>query len=233
MQNRQAPKKQPLRQEYVQTPLDLENPKRNAIMIAAAKLFLERGFEPVTMDSIAAEADVSKRTVYSYFESKAELFTSIMVAHCSSMGGIALPEVLANQDPRKVLTQFGEVFVAMITSPRAIAMQRIVFREAERLPEIGQIFFSAGPSRHIAKLCAYLTQADAEEKLDIRDPEYAALFFMSAVKAPFHLSQLCGVMATPDRKAINQAVKSAVNIFLSAHTPNRNGDNAFPPGRRP
>lgn len=219
MQNRQAPKKQTLPQEYFEAPLDPENPKRNAIMMAAAKLFLERGYEPVTMDGIAEEADVSKRTVYSYFQSKVELFTSIMVAHCNSMGGIALPDVLANHDPRKVLTQFGQVFVAMITSPRAIAMQRIIFREVERLPEIGQVFFEAGPSRHIAKLSAYLKQADAEGKLTIRDSEYAALFFMSAVKAPFHLPQLCGVMNPPDTKTISKAVKSAVDIFVSAHTP--------------
>ena len=218
MQKRQAAKRQVLQQVYFELPLDPENPKRNAVMMAAAKLFLERGFEPVTMDAIAEKADVSKRTVYSYFESKTELFTSIMAAHCDSMGGIALPEVLAGQDPHKVLTQFGEVFVAMITSPRAVAMQRIVFREAERMPKIGQLFFNAGPARHIAKLSSFLAQADTEGKLRIPDPEYAAYFFMSAVKAPFHLGQLCGVTQTPNQKAIAKAVRSAVDIFIMSHT---------------
>src|SRR6185295_18228522 len=96
--------------EHFAAPLDAENPKRNAVLMAAAQLFLEHGYDPVSMDAVAAAADVSKRTVYSYFDSKTTLFTAILIAHCSSMGGIALPEHAAGHDPRKVLTDFGRVF---------------------------------------------------------------------------------------------------------------------------
>jgi AcrR family transcriptional regulator len=202
--------------DFFDEPLDTENPKRNAILLAAAKLFLEHGYEPVSMDAIAAAADVSKRTVYSYFESKTVLFSSILVAHCNSMGGIALPEHAAGHDPRKVLTEFGRVFVRMITSPRAVAMQRVIFREVERLPEVGRIFFQNGPQRHIAKLAEYLEQADNEGKLKVDDPTAAAFLFMSIVKAPFHLHQLCGLVDEVPTSAIERAVKDSVTFFLKA-----------------
>ena len=89
--------------------LDDENPKRNAILLAAGKLFIEQGYELVSMDAIAAEAEVSKRTVYSYFESKTALFSSVLLAHCTRMGGVALPGDFARHDPRKILTEFGRV----------------------------------------------------------------------------------------------------------------------------
>lgn len=199
-------------------PLDRENPKRNAILLAAAELFLEHGYEPVSMDSIASKADVSKRTVYSYFESKTVLFSAILIAHCNNMGGIALPEHAAGHDPRKVLTDFGRVFVRMITSPRAVAMQRVIFREVERLPEVGRVFFQNGPQRHITKLAEYLRQATAEGKLKVVDPAGAAFLFMSIVKAPFHLHQLCGLIDTPPNAAIDRAVKEAVDVFLRAYS---------------
>jgi AcrR family transcriptional regulator len=198
-------------------PLDRENPKRNAILLAAAELFLEHGYEPVSMDAIASKADVSKRTVYSYFESKTVLFSAILIAHCNNMGGIALPEHAAGHDPRKVLTEFGRVFVRMITSLRAVAMQRVIFREVERLPEVGRIFFQNGPQRHITKLADYLRQATAEGKLNVEDPVGAAFMFMSIVKAPFHLHQLCGLIGTPPAAAIDRAVKEAVDVFLRAY----------------
>jgi AcrR family transcriptional regulator len=198
-------------------PLDRENPKRNAILLAAAELFLEHGFEPVSMDSIASKADVSKRTVYSYFDSKTVLFTAILIAHCNNMGGIALPEHPAGHEPRKVLTEFGRVFVGMITSPRALAMQRTIFREVERLPEIGRIFFQNGPQRHIDKLAQYLATASRERKLKVDDPAAAAFLFMSIVKAPFHLHQLCGLVETVSPAAIERAVKSGVDVFLKAY----------------
>jgi TetR/AcrR family transcriptional repressor of mexJK operon len=198
-------------------PLDAENPKRNAILLAAARLFLEQGYEPVSMDAIAAAADVSKRTVYSYFDSKTTLFSAVLLAHCNSMGGIALPDHPAGHAPRKVLTEFGRVFVRMITSPRAVAMQRVIFREVERLPEVGKIFFQNGPARHIAKLSEYLKQAHAEGKLSVDDPMGAAFLFMSIVKSPFHLHQLCGLIGEVPSTAIDRAVKQSVDIFLKAY----------------
>lgn len=198
-------------------PLDAENPKRNAVLMAAARLFLEQGYEPVSMDAIAAAADVSKRTVYSYFDSKVTLFSAVLVAHCNSMGGIALPEHPAGHDPRKVLTEFGRVFVRMITAPRAVAMQRVIFREVERLPEVGRTFFQNGPARHIAKLSDYLKQADAEGKLAVDDPMGTALIFMSIVKAPFHLHQLCGLIGEVPPAAVDRAVKQSVDMFLRAY----------------
>lgn len=196
--------------------LDAENPKRNAILLAAAQLFLEHGYEPVSMDAIAAAADVSKRTVYSYFDSKTTLFSAILIAHCNSMGGIALPEHVAGHDPRKVLTDFGRVFLRMITSPRAVAMQRVIFREVDRLPEVGKTFFQNGPARHITKLAEYLKQAEAEGKLKVGDPARAAFLFMSIVKAPFHLQQLCGLIDEVPPSAIERSVKETVDFFLRA-----------------
>ena len=46
---------------------------REAIADAALRLFLERGFEAVTVVEVAAAADVSEKTVYNYFPAKEDL----------------------------------------------------------------------------------------------------------------------------------------------------------------
>ena len=48
--------------------------KDKQIIEAARKLFSKYGFRKVTMDEIAREANVTKKTVYTYFSSKEELF---------------------------------------------------------------------------------------------------------------------------------------------------------------
>jgi AcrR family transcriptional regulator len=47
---------------------------RRAISNAAHRLFLERGFEAVTVADVAREADVSEGTVFNYFPTKEDLF---------------------------------------------------------------------------------------------------------------------------------------------------------------
>ena len=54
--------------------------KRNNILRAARKLFFDRGFKTVTVDSIAAKAGVSKGSIYLYFDSKEEIYAQVLVA---------------------------------------------------------------------------------------------------------------------------------------------------------
>jgi len=53
--------------------------RRSAILKAARKLFFDRGFKDVTVDNIAAKAEVSKGSVYLYFKSKEEIYTQILI----------------------------------------------------------------------------------------------------------------------------------------------------------
>ncbi|WAS90997.1 TetR family transcriptional regulator [Nannocystis punicea] len=52
--------------------------RRAAILDAAARLFLERGFDGADMQAIARAAGVGKATVYQYFAGKSELFVECL-----------------------------------------------------------------------------------------------------------------------------------------------------------
>jgi AcrR family transcriptional regulator len=58
--------------------------RRSAILKAARKLFFDRGFKSVTVDNIAAKAEVSKGSVYLYFKSKEEIYTQILINDSSA-----------------------------------------------------------------------------------------------------------------------------------------------------
>lgn len=54
--------------------------RKNTILKAARNLFFEKGFKAVTVDSIAAHAEVSKGSIYLYFDSKEEIYVQILIA---------------------------------------------------------------------------------------------------------------------------------------------------------
>jgi AcrR family transcriptional regulator len=54
--------------------------KRAEILNAALKLFAEGGYEPTTVDEIAARAGIGKGTIYLYFENKEQIFLAVIEA---------------------------------------------------------------------------------------------------------------------------------------------------------
>ena len=51
--------------------------RRQQIMVAAKKVFTDKGFSKATMDDIANEAELSPGTIYLYFKNKEELYASL------------------------------------------------------------------------------------------------------------------------------------------------------------
>ncbi len=56
-----------------------KNIRKNIILKAARKLFFEKGFKSVTVESIAKKSELSKGAVYLYFKSKDEIYTQILL----------------------------------------------------------------------------------------------------------------------------------------------------------
>lgn len=97
------------------------------------------------MDLVAAEAGVSKQTVYNHFGSKEELFRAI-VEHVS--GGLL--EVLAGRDsaradPAAILEAIVRRFLNLLLTPSYLALHRMLVAEAPRFPDLArEISTSAG-----------------------------------------------------------------------------------------
>lgn len=53
--------------------------RRQAIIEAASKVFMKKGLEGSTMEEIAAQAELSKATLYLYFTNKEELFLAVLI----------------------------------------------------------------------------------------------------------------------------------------------------------
>jgi AcrR family transcriptional regulator len=54
--------------------------RRTSILKAARKLFFDKGFKQVTVDSIARKAELSKGSIYLYYNSKEEIYTQILLS---------------------------------------------------------------------------------------------------------------------------------------------------------
>ena len=85
--------------------------RKNTILRAARRLFFDRGFKAVTVDNIAAKAEVSKGSIYLCFESKEEIYAQILISD-----NIALYERIKNfsateASAAQLLLEFARIYV--------------------------------------------------------------------------------------------------------------------------
>ena len=191
--------------------------KRAAILEAAKRLFVGQGFTGVSMDQIAAEAGVSKLTVYSHFGDKEALFAAAVQSHFDQQ----LPESLfaaADAAPlRDGLLQIARAFFAMIMDPDALAGHRIMCTPQVVETGMPQQAWAAGPQRAIDCVADVLRHhADAGE-LDIPDVTRAASQFLCLVKGDLHQRVMFGCRPMPPASDVEAQLQGAVDMFLRAY----------------
>jgi len=78
---------------------------RDKVLNAASVMFMELGYEPVSINMIAERAGVTKASVYYYFTNKAVLFTASVTEMMKRIGDTTHRIVQANPDLRICLEQ--------------------------------------------------------------------------------------------------------------------------------
>src|ERR1043165_9214739 len=84
---------------------------REAIVEAAQRLFLQRGFGSVSMDELAEAAGVARRTLYNQFTSKEEIFREMLLRVSRQLENAFPPGVETRGDVEEVLRLLARVIL--------------------------------------------------------------------------------------------------------------------------
>lgn len=192
--------------------------KRRQILDGAHRIFSELGFDATSMSDVARSAQVSKATLYVYFQDKEHLFTAI----CAEQRDRNIAEKLAlldiNQPVPEVLGRFGFEILSILAQPMVVAAHRIVIGVAERMPEIGSEFYEAGPVRVINAVAKYLDHHVAAGRLNIPDTRLAAAQLCEVVQGGIVKARLYGVLNdAPPREEIEKNVASGLALFMKGY----------------
>lgn len=87
--------------------------RKTEITNAAERIFFKKGFENSTMDDIAKEAEFTKKTIYSYFKSKEELYFEIMLSAFNILNELFDKVVSENSKSSEIekISKFGKAFI--------------------------------------------------------------------------------------------------------------------------
>ncbi|MCY1340793.1 transcriptional repressor BetI [compost metagenome] len=195
--------------------------KRKAILEAAKNLFLRNGYDGSSMDAIAAEAGVSKLTVYSHFTDKERLFSAAVKAKCEEQLPELLFELPADASIESVLLNIGRSFHELINSRESVELHRVMVAAASQNPKLARMFYEAGPLQVLREMTGLLTQAKQAGKLRIEEPVNAAEHFFCLIKGGHNFRLLIGYTPPLDGEEAERHVREVVELFIRAYTPSR------------
>lgn len=195
--------------------------KREAILAAAERQFLAEGYEAVTMDSIAAESEVAKQTLYRHFGSKRALFLELVTTQTAAAGArvhAERPRIDDRTDVRALLTERMETQLATVLAPGLLSLRRLVIGEQGRFPELAAALYENGPGHAIDVLAGILRELDANGLLRVPEPAAAATQLNWLVMGePVNAAMLLGEDAAPSPVEQRRHVARALDVFLAGH----------------
>lgn len=193
----------------------LDAAKRAAIVETAAQHFFHHGYAATAIEQVAADAGVSKVTIYNQFGDKRALFAAAVTCECEKMRGHFSLEQEARGPIGERLAAIGAAMHAFLFRPEMIQFERRIAAETEAEPAIGAAFLEAGPWRMKHGFAAYLSHAVDAGELAIADPMLAAEQFVSLCKGMGDLERRFGATVTPEER--DRRIAGAVEMFLAAY----------------
>lgn len=188
---------------------------RNARLLdAATEVFLEAGFPGAKMNEIARRAGASMETLYSRYPNKAELFAALIERKSSRLLH-AVGSLSPEREPEEALSTYGLELVGMMSKPDTQSLHRLVIAGAIESPELGALFWKAGPGRGFKILRGYLSAQVERGTMVMADVDRATGLLMAMLVGGLALRSTLGLRTfLASRDDQREWVRYVVNGFL-------------------
>lgn len=183
--------------------------KPGAIVAAAKRLFLTQGYAATSMDAVARDAPVSKRTLYNHFPSKEALFAAVVQDAYASFAPPA-PEPRAAEEPREALRAYVERMRGHWKHPDVLPLLKLIVAEGATAPGLIDSYLAAGKGPAVTELARLLD--------GVPDPlgmpaERRALQFLGMVKEGLFWPNVLGI---PSGREPETVIEDAIDRILGA-----------------
>jgi TetR/AcrR family transcriptional regulator len=198
--------------------MSLNNKTEIAIIDAARKVFISKGYDGVTMDKIASEAKVSKALLHYYFRSKDKLFEIVLT---EAIGIIQEKLILISKSEDNIeviIKELIDVYVeTLINHPY---LPNFIVNELSSNPEkvLKMLFQDELKAFTVLRMMVTIRNKLTAENKEANNPFYLILNVVSLNVFPFLIRPLITNLFKMDDEQFNSFMnnrKSGLSSFIS------------------
>lgn len=191
--------------------------RRLALLFSANTLFLERGYDAVSLDDIVQHAGGSKASIYKYFGGKEGLFTAI----CDYRREQFIKDICVPYDPS--LSDFRSYLISTLLNFHKhlnecdnSAFLRLIFEQTQRSPELAQHIHEKGPKQIQLAIAHALEQAHNKGLLKCENPLFSAQLYFGILRN-LEWRILMGLPVVENEQETTEYLSYCVDRFLDGH----------------
>lgn len=186
--------------------------RRHEIIQQASLLFVEHGYENVSIDDIVARIGGSKATLYSRFGGKEGLFETVIKEYCAGVDRGLKVELTGGVEEQ--LFRIGQAFLRELLSPQILELHRLMVSMGKKFPAVGRLFYRAGPESAYDYVARWIGRQQKLGAIKSGDRKQLAALFLDMLTGEHQLGRLVSFCKTSSPHAIDRTVRGAVSIFL-------------------
>jgi len=188
--------------------------KRENIIRNAATLFLEKGYDSVSINDIIDVIGGSKGTIYSNFGNKEKLFEAVVQQACSDV--TVSIDITYEGTIDEQLHRLARSFLKKLLTPEALRFHRLMTSMGRTFPKAGRWFFEAGPATSYSIIAKWVEHHQKAGTIsDHFSPLRLAIMLHSMLICEHQMRWMASSEEQADKAAkINDTVELASFMFL-------------------
>ncbi|MCV6576126.1 MAG: TetR/AcrR family transcriptional regulator [Cohaesibacter sp.] len=191
--------------------------RQEEILEAAFEVLAEKGYRRTSMLSIAKKAKASNQTLYRWYGSKEALFSSVVKANARQAIEMLEKNIHIQKPIDTTLIALGEALLLLLTSKRAVLLNRAAAADASETGRLGQTIAEFGRSAVRPLLMDYLQRAADNGELSFDETgtlEEAAETYFYLLIGDIQIRRVIGVLDVLSQRDANARSKRASAHFL-------------------
>jgi len=198
---------------------DQKDKRRQQIHAAAYELLHQKGYKATSMLAIAKHANASNQTLYAWYGNKQNLFRTLIEENASQVAR-TLEESLAQPvDIEARLYKVGRQLLDVVTSEKAVALNRAAAADVSETGVLGDTLSNAGRESIAPLLVQLFKQARETGQLSFDSPKQAVETYLNLLIGDLQIRRAIGSIAPLSKTEIQKRARSAVDLSMQLFAP--------------
>jgi AcrR family transcriptional regulator len=178
-------------------------------------LFLAEGYGATSIEAVAQQARISKRTFYHRFPDKAALFGAVVHRIIEELRPPVGTPLYEGGNLEEVLRRLARLMLRAVLTPMALALNRLMVAEAQRFPELAAIVArEGGRAELVGQIAGIFERESRAGGLALDRAAFAAEQFLQLVVS-LPQRRALGLGTPMTETELDAWADDCVNLFLN------------------